>query len=452
MDREMDRKDKIVRALFVALAVGLGWGIRGNFGHQLGAAVPGAALAMSFAFVSGQRSLFRLMPIFGALGALTIMLGGSMSYGILHGYAKSDTLINYSYGFFTLILQGGTWGGFGGGALGLLMEDERPKLKDWIFLAAFMYLCGFVVYTLIVRVAGFHINPPRSDLSIGFFGAMAGIFFWLRWKRKFYALKGALYAFLGFGVGMAFARLLANVAHNLPITYDQWKVMEIGTGFFGGFVFAYAMLGKEVKAFAEKRLFSVLSYVSIIGVMAGLPILHRLRRVTPASLLNDVTLTFAGKPDINPAAFSANLMTALYVILGLSVLGAVLWAMLHKKDQFSWSAFPSLALMGLMLLVDNIKSLFPFTPAGQGSFRVEATFWFFYLLMIFIAVRLKPGLQTVQISTWNKEIHWKKVMLWALGVYIFMIIAAGFINGPKTMTSANTRWPIWSWHDGPAPK
>ncbi len=71
----MDQKERIVRSLFVALAVGLGWGIRGDFGHQLGAMVPGAALALAFTFVSGQKSLFRLMPILAAVAALAISVG-----------------------------------------------------------------------------------------------------------------------------------------------------------------------------------------------------------------------------------------------------------------------------------------------------------------------------------------------------------------------------------------
>ena len=89
----MSLLDRTVRSLFVALAVGLGWGIRGDFGHLLGAMYPGAALALGLAFVSGQRSLFLWMPIIAALSALGIGAGGSMSYGILHGYAYGESIV-----------------------------------------------------------------------------------------------------------------------------------------------------------------------------------------------------------------------------------------------------------------------------------------------------------------------------------------------------------------------
>src|SRR5436305_12218509 len=100
--------DRIGRSLFVALAVGLAWGIRGDFGHLIGAMYPGAALALALAYVSGQQSLFRWMPILAAASALAIGSGGTMSYALLHGYAQSDTLPNYAYGFLTLFLQGAT--------------------------------------------------------------------------------------------------------------------------------------------------------------------------------------------------------------------------------------------------------------------------------------------------------------------------------------------------------
>ena len=44
----MSLPDRIGRSLFVALAVGLGWGIRGDFGHLVGAMYPGAALALAW--------------------------------------------------------------------------------------------------------------------------------------------------------------------------------------------------------------------------------------------------------------------------------------------------------------------------------------------------------------------------------------------------------------------
>ena len=72
----MSLVDRLGRSLFVALAVGLGWGIRGDFGHIIGAMYPGAALGLALAYVSGQRSLFLWMPILAAPGGVRDRLGG----------------------------------------------------------------------------------------------------------------------------------------------------------------------------------------------------------------------------------------------------------------------------------------------------------------------------------------------------------------------------------------
>ncbi len=54
-----------------------------------------------------------------------------MSYAVLHGYAQSDTLVNYGYGFVTLFLQGSAWGTFGGGLIGLLLERRPMRTGEW---------------------------------------------------------------------------------------------------------------------------------------------------------------------------------------------------------------------------------------------------------------------------------------------------------------------------------
>jgi hypothetical protein len=35
-----------------------------------------------------------------------------------------------------------------------------------------------------------------------------------------------------------------------------------------------------------------------------------------------------------------------------------------------------------------------------------------------------------------------------LAVVVFL---AGYVNGEQTMKTANARWPLWSWQQGPFP-
>src|SRR5574344_1588341 len=100
----MKSLDKLMRALFVFLCVGFGWGIRGHFGHLIGAMFPGAMLGLSLAYVSGQKRLYSWAPLMGAVGGLAMAIGGNMSYGLLQGYAQAAPpapWYNYAYGFAT---------------------------------------------------------------------------------------------------------------------------------------------------------------------------------------------------------------------------------------------------------------------------------------------------------------------------------------------------------------
>lgn len=79
--------------VFPALAMCLGWGIRGQFGGESGAMVPGALVGLSLALLSGWqgRDALRL----AAVGAFACSFGGMMTYGqtlgLVHGQYPSPT-------------------------------------------------------------------------------------------------------------------------------------------------------------------------------------------------------------------------------------------------------------------------------------------------------------------------------------------------------------------------
>jgi len=66
--------------LFVALALSIGWGVRGNWGHEYGAMIPGALAAMAAVLVSGRDDWQRRIPFFAFFGAIGWAFGGSISY------------------------------------------------------------------------------------------------------------------------------------------------------------------------------------------------------------------------------------------------------------------------------------------------------------------------------------------------------------------------------------
>ena len=439
--------DRVFRSLFVALAVGLGWGIRGDFGHMLGAMYPGAALGLAFAFVTGQKSAFKWMPVLGLFGGLGISLGGMMSYGILHGYAKADTLINYSYGFFTLVLQGGAWGGFGCALLGLILEKKRLRLEEWASLVATVLAFGWTAYQIVVTLLAFHINPPRSDLSIGYTGGIVGLFVWLVLKGKGYGLKGAFFGYLGFGLGMAGGRLLANASYQLPFAINNWNIMEVSCGLIGGFVFAFGMLGKEVPEFPEDGWHPLLSKLGILYVMAGIPLYHRLLRSDPGQRLEEWANSAKSLGIEDPSAFAERTLFTLHAVCLLGFLGAGLWLWLHLKNKTRLAAFPILFFSLVMLLFQNTNALYFWRPPAENGVNMHTVFWVLFGLMVLYVLIARPS-ASIDPDEVAEDLNWRRWTVGAVAAYVLIVAFAGFVNGEKTMASANTRFPLWSWRDG----
>ncbi|MCC6389759.1 MAG: hypothetical protein IT167_04075, partial [Bryobacterales bacterium] len=69
--------------LLCGLAHSIGWGIRGNWGHEYGAMIPGALSAIAACLVSGREDWRRRVVHFAFFGAMGWSFGGSMSYGLV---------------------------------------------------------------------------------------------------------------------------------------------------------------------------------------------------------------------------------------------------------------------------------------------------------------------------------------------------------------------------------
>src|SRR5262249_23158878 len=174
--RPMGIWDRVGRSLFVAAAVGLAWGIRGDYGHVLGGMCPRAVLGLAWVAVAGSPALFPRMPVIAGLAAAGIGAGGTMSYAILHGYAQADTLPNYAYGLLALFLQGGCWGTFGGCLAGLLAERRPLRTGDWLGLLGGGVLGGWGATPLGGGPPGVQGQPPPKNTPAPLPGAALGPF------------------------------------------------------------------------------------------------------------------------------------------------------------------------------------------------------------------------------------------------------------------------------------
>lgn len=110
--------------LLIALSHSIGWGIRGNFGHEAGAMIAGALSAMAVALVSRREDWQRRVLYFGFLGGLGWGFGGSISYMYPLAFTESGHTATTYYGYFSTFLEGGLWCGMG--AAGIALAASMP--------------------------------------------------------------------------------------------------------------------------------------------------------------------------------------------------------------------------------------------------------------------------------------------------------------------------------------
>src|SRR5258708_34652468 len=66
--------------LLTGLSMSIGWGIRGQFGHEYGAALAGALGGLAVALLSGRPDWHGRIAYFAPLGAIGWAFGGRLSY------------------------------------------------------------------------------------------------------------------------------------------------------------------------------------------------------------------------------------------------------------------------------------------------------------------------------------------------------------------------------------
>ncbi|MCA9078094.1 MAG: hypothetical protein KDA93_23900 [Planctomycetaceae bacterium] len=141
--------------LMGAAAGGMGWGIRGQYGHEWGAMVPGVLVgfAMVFLFCRQATSLQAARAI--ALTAVGFSFGGIMTYGQTVGLTHDTELVGnleaYRWGMVGLFVKGGLWIGFGSAFLGMGLGGKRYGWKEVLILFVALMVLGLVGIQLINR-------------------------------------------------------------------------------------------------------------------------------------------------------------------------------------------------------------------------------------------------------------------------------------------------------------
>ncbi len=258
--------------IFTALILGLGWAIRGHFGHEWGASWAGAMGALAILAASKRKDWLRRAPVLTALGAVGWAVGGMMSYGIVIGYGRGDDFGNVLYGLSMLAVIGGLYGFIGGGLFALGLETTEDKKPQWASLITEMFIGGFLIWGFFIYQLEWFMTPPRSELWAGCLGAAFALSWYLYREGYFRALRVAGYSALGAGFGFAFGNFIQTMGYVSGAHYNWWNVMEFTLGFCGALGMAYAVITRKWPQSAKPS--KIANWLALLFVAAVIPLIN----------------------------------------------------------------------------------------------------------------------------------------------------------------------------------
>ncbi|MFN0085948.1 MAG: hypothetical protein ACKVX9_11230, partial [Blastocatellia bacterium] len=267
--------------ILAALAMSVGWGFRGDYGHEAGAMVPGALAALAICLAARRPDWWERGSLLALIGAIGWAFGGQMSYGMIIGYTSHSSFRDVMYGYACLFVIGALWGGIGAGILAMGVTRSRSELErfagplvalwavwtaaewsgldgrlssrwplydsdwtaaGWALLVAIVFglirprsrsACRLIIELAVGWWAGLLIltvalklrmTPPRSDNWAGCVGLWIALFVHLLRTRNRAAVMLSLYGLLAGGIGFAVGDLL-NVLGRVqwgPIGRYEW--------------------------------------------------------------------------------------------------------------------------------------------------------------------------------------------------------------------------------------
>ncbi|MBI4313307.1 MAG: hypothetical protein HY594_00680 [Candidatus Omnitrophica bacterium] len=237
---------RFLTVCIVALAVSLAWGVRGQHGHERGAAFVGAMAGLCIAALTGKER-WVWAAVWCSLG---FSVGGAISYGWFIGRASDGSVA----AMIAVLAVGALWGSFGAGGLGWGLRSSSSS-ERWIVVIATLltwwWMDGPLSKTL--EISGF---GPRRTLLIVLGLLWAGLAFYLLVIRRD-RVTGIMmfWGALGWGAGFPIGMTWLSAGPSLKLEgwpMDWWKCMEHTIGAVGGACLAWGAL--RCSAAAEGKL------------------------------------------------------------------------------------------------------------------------------------------------------------------------------------------------------
>ncbi len=396
--------------LLTALSLSIGWGIRGNFGHEIGAMIPGALAAIAVVLTVGRDDWMRRIAYFAFFGAIGWSFGGSMSYGQVLGYTHSGHSLSILYGFASLFLIGFLWGAFGGAGTAFPAVLDRRQLTEFFLPLSVIFVAWWaqdLFEEWLVNInSDFRQQSPLYWYDTDWLGVLVAIVAvgLLALVRRRFDNATALILHMAVGWWAGFLLLVPVFGLRMtPPRGDNWAGclgMAVGmllfferrgwrsltqaallSGFVGGFGFAFAnmlkLIGVATGWQTNWHSFMEQSYGAINGIGIALVFIQLAKHAKPVT----------DDPQVRPWT---DVYAVAFVLVGMTYLNfrrnpvewvkaeAVPPAILGVSAE-SWFALAyfALAVMFIAVVLRHRRSPLAFIPA---SWRGKAQLFYLVLL------------------------------------------------------------------------
>ena len=428
----MITKRLLLNLIIVGMTLGTTWAIRGQFGHEQGAAWAGAVGAISILLIAKRQDWYSKLFKATLAAAIGWGLGGMMSYGQVVGYGRGSDFLNVLYGLMMLFIIGGLYGFIGGGLFGLTLTDSKTNKVKWPLLLVGMTAGGIITYFFLIMQWEWLMTPPRDESWAACLG-MAFFIIWFLIHHKFNsALRVAVFSGLGGGFGFAFGNFLFVLGNAAEIPFNFWNVMEYSLGFFGGLGMAYGTFTSawEKTEIAQKK---SSNFIPLLLLVLLIPFVVWDQSFVMKDLQENFSKLVAG--DTETLAETVQIIALLLILLQTGYV-LVKYHYTQKNGLVQYSARDVKVFFMSHFAIYIIYSLL-ITGAFISTYRIEQYLYIVNFIIIIIALpRLNPVFETkgIAVGKWGRNF-----LLVLLFIAILALIA---INVHGELPGANKRFDI----------
>lgn len=413
----MKISNQISGILIVAMSLATAWAIRGQFGHEQGAAWAGAVGGLALVLVSKRKDWYDKMVLVALASAVGWGAGGMISYGMVVGYGRADNFINVFYGLGMLFVIGALFGLLGGGLVGMVLDSTEKKKVKWGALISEMVAGGLISYFFLIEQIGFKMTPPRSEAWAFILGTGLAMLWHMARENRNSPLRTAIFSAFGGGFGFAFGNFLHVIGNTMEIPFNMWNVMEYSIGFFGGSGMAYGVFSTKwpidepkIKNWTNRvALFILAVFIPLIVYRESLAYEHLVKRL-------------GAIVSIESLAFTSTTFVAILLVLVAVFLFWKLSNGRYKKNEVALFLFVYLSTYAILSYV----------VTGIFAGKMDLNHHLYVVNIVIIFAIFKKG-RMVGSESVSEAINIKKWTIFFVAIIVFIAIlslfAANFHEG-----------------------